>query len=158
MDTTIGVSEIPLGNLTYWFEGSAIYVTINLSQGMMNKPIGVYVNKTIPPVGPPLAQSSQVRYSATSFEIVLFDGWRPAMKSRRSANTMLPVKIQQWPTHPVACFVAVWLVVLRRMVMDPGSHRLQWGRSQLGYAGGAVCIMRVICQGPVASDFWGPGK
>lgn len=60
LDTTIGVSEVPFGNLTYWFEGSSLYLSINLTAGMMNKPIGVFVNQTNPPIGPPPRLDNQV--------------------------------------------------------------------------------------------------
>ena len=60
LDTTIGFQEVPFGNLTYWFDSSSIYLSINLTQGMMNKPIGVYVFKGTPPTGPPPQLDSQV--------------------------------------------------------------------------------------------------
>ena len=32
LDSTIGISEIPFGNLTYWFAGSTLYLSINITQ------------------------------------------------------------------------------------------------------------------------------
>ena len=55
------MSELPFGNLTYWFQGSALVLSINVTKGMMFRPIGVYVNKTSPPKGPPPQQDSQVQ-------------------------------------------------------------------------------------------------
>lgn len=60
LDSTIGVQEVPFGNVTYWFEGSSLYLTINLTQGMMYKPIGVFVDKSAPPAGPPAIQDNRV--------------------------------------------------------------------------------------------------
>lgn len=60
LDTTIGFQEVPYGNLTYWFDSSSLYLSINLTQGMTNKPIGVYVFKGRPPTGPPPQLDSQV--------------------------------------------------------------------------------------------------
>ncbi|BDA46766.1 hypothetical protein COCOBI_09-2190 [Coccomyxa sp. Obi] len=59
LDTTIGFQEVPYGNLTYWFDSSSLYLSINLTQGMVNKPIGVYVFKGTPPTGPPPQLDSQ---------------------------------------------------------------------------------------------------
>lgn len=56
LDDTIGISEVPNGNLSYWFQGSSIVLSIQLNQGMFFQPIGVYVNKTSPPTGPPPSQ------------------------------------------------------------------------------------------------------
>ena len=61
LDDTIGISEVPFGNLSYWFQGSSIVLSIQLNQGMFYQPIGVYVNKTAPPKGPPSQQDSQAR-------------------------------------------------------------------------------------------------
>lgn len=61
LDDTIGISEVPFGNLTYWFQGSSVVLSIQLNQGMFFQPIGVYVNKTAPPRGPPSQQDSQAR-------------------------------------------------------------------------------------------------
>ena len=62
LDDTIGISEVPFGNLSYWFQGSSIVLSIQLNQGMFYQPIGVYVNKTAPPKGPPSQQDSQARH------------------------------------------------------------------------------------------------
>ncbi len=68
LDTTIGVQEVPFGNLTYWFDSSSLYMSITLTQGMMNKPIGVFVSKTTPPIGPPPRLDNQVKsVCASSF-------------------------------------------------------------------------------------------
>ena len=53
------MSEVPFGNLSYWFQGSSIVLSVQLNQGMFFQPIGVYVNKTAPPRGPPSQQDSQ---------------------------------------------------------------------------------------------------
>ena len=63
LDDTIGISEVPFGNLSYWFQGSSIVLSIQLNQGMFFQPIGVYVNKTAPPTGrrPPSRTARQGR-------------------------------------------------------------------------------------------------
>ena len=53
LDSTIAVSNVPLGNMSYWFEGSSIVITLNLTAGMLSKPLGIFVNKTSPPIAPP---------------------------------------------------------------------------------------------------------
>ena len=53
LDSTIAVSNVPLGNMSYWFEGTSIVITLNLTAGMLSKPLGLFVNKTSPPTAPP---------------------------------------------------------------------------------------------------------
>ena len=60
LDSTIAVSNVPLGNLTYWFEGSSIVVTMNLTAGMVSQPLGIFVNKTSPPRAPPSQLDNKV--------------------------------------------------------------------------------------------------
>lgn len=54
------MSNLPLGNMSYWFEGSSIVITMNLTSGMLNKPLGIFVNKTTPPTSPPAQLNTQV--------------------------------------------------------------------------------------------------
>jgi hypothetical protein len=35
LDSTIGISEIPFGNLTYWFSGTTLYLSINITQAQL---------------------------------------------------------------------------------------------------------------------------
>lgn len=60
LDSTIAVSNVPLGNMSYWFEGSSIVITMNLTTGMLNQPLGIYVNKTSPPTAPPSQLDNKV--------------------------------------------------------------------------------------------------
>jgi len=60
LDSTIAVSNVPLGNMSYWFEGSSIIITMNLTSGMISKPLGIYVNKTSPPTAPPAQLDTNV--------------------------------------------------------------------------------------------------
>lgn len=60
LDSTIAVSNLPLGNMSYWFEGSSIVITMNLTSGMISKPLGIFVNKTTAPTAPPAQLNTQV--------------------------------------------------------------------------------------------------
>ena len=60
LDSTIAVSNLPLGNMSYWFEGNSIVITMNLTSGMLSKPLGIFVNKTAPPTSPPAQLNTQV--------------------------------------------------------------------------------------------------
>ncbi|CAL5228295.1 g11401 [Coccomyxa viridis] len=59
LDSTIAVSNLPLGNMSYWFEGSSIVITMNLTSGMISKPLGIFVNKTTAPTAPPAQLNTQ---------------------------------------------------------------------------------------------------
>lgn len=60
LDSTIAVSNVPLGNMSYWFEGNSIVITMNLTTGMLNQPLGIFVNKTSPPIAPPSQLDNKV--------------------------------------------------------------------------------------------------
>ncbi len=70
LDSTIAVSNLPLGNMSYWFEGSSIVITMNLTSGMISKPLGIFVNKTSPPTAPPAQLNTQVSIAMTQSVIV----------------------------------------------------------------------------------------
>ena len=64
LDSTIAVSNVPLGNMSYWFEGTSIVITLNLTAGMLSKPLGLFVNKTSPPTAPPSQLDTRVSPAA----------------------------------------------------------------------------------------------
>lgn len=114
LDTTIGFQEVPYGNLTYWFDSSSLYLSINLTQGMTNKPIGVYVFKGTPPTGPPPQLDSQVIAPAVLsfgsvkdwwnflilFSIFNFYYWRRAIGTQMEQTQ---IGICSWHPTPLAC-------------------------------------------------------
>ena len=50
LDDTIGISEVPFGNLSYWFQGSSIVLSIQLNQGMFY-PLGSTSTRHPRPLG-----------------------------------------------------------------------------------------------------------
>ena len=58
------MSNVPLGNMSYWFEGTSIVITLNLTAGMLSKPLGLFVNKTSPPTAPPSQLDTNVSPAA----------------------------------------------------------------------------------------------
>ena len=41
LDSTIGINEVPFGNMTYWFRGTKLYININLTQVPLQPAPGV---------------------------------------------------------------------------------------------------------------------
>lgn len=52
LDDLTSLSAKSVGNLTYWIVGSVLHATLDLREGALARPLGLYVAK-LPPTGPP---------------------------------------------------------------------------------------------------------
>lgn len=52
LDDLTSLSAKSVGNLTYWMLGSVLHATLDLREGALSRPLGLYVAKS-PPTGPP---------------------------------------------------------------------------------------------------------
>ena len=69
------MSNVPLGNMSYWFEGTSIVITLNLTAGMLSKPLGLFVNKTSPPTAPPSQLDTNVSPAVEHAWIAVQNFW-----------------------------------------------------------------------------------
>ncbi|KAK9826442.1 hypothetical protein WJX81_006411 [Elliptochloris bilobata] len=71
LDDLTSLSAKSVGNLTYWLVGSVLHATLDLREGALLRPLGLYV-ATSPPTGPPPQLDAQGNLRT---DLVFGSGW-----------------------------------------------------------------------------------